>query len=35
MEAVTAVIFAAGVAITFLFLSEKKAVPALMAMPLR
>jgi zinc transport system permease protein len=29
MEAVTAVVFAAGVAITFLFLPEEKAVPAL------
>jgi ABC-type Mn2+/Zn2+ transport system permease subunit len=29
MEAVTAVVFAAGVAITFLFLPEGKAVPAL------
>jgi ABC-type Mn2+/Zn2+ transport system permease subunit len=29
MEAVTAIVFAAGVAITFLFLPEEKAVPAL------
>jgi zinc transport system permease protein len=29
MEAVTAVVFAAGVAVTFLFLPEEKAVPAL------
>jgi zinc transport system permease protein len=29
MEAVTAVVFAAGVAITFLFLPEEKAIPAL------
>jgi ABC-type Mn2+/Zn2+ transport system permease subunit len=29
MEAITAVVFAAGVAITFLFLPEEKAIPAL------